>query len=222
MTDEPVVRVKPNGPYEVSGGLPIARRRAVESEHGEPLTWETTTELASAALYALCRCGGSGRKPFCDGTHAREGFDGTEAAPTGTYAERAKAYEGTRIVVEDDRSVCEHAGFCGNRTSNVWKMVNATAESTTRAEVMAMVERCPSGALTYRLAPTSPPVEPWLPRAIGVIADGPLWLTGGVRVERADGQPFESRNRVTLCRCGQSAAKPLCDGSHKAAGFRDG
>jgi CDGSH-type Zn-finger protein len=51
--------------------------------------------------------------------------------------------------------------------------------------------------------------------------DGPLFVTGGVRVTRSDGEPFESRNRVTLCRCGGSANKPLCDGSHKTIGFRD-
>jgi CDGSH-type Zn-finger protein len=222
MNDNAVVRVKPNGPYEVSGGLPVSRREEVESEHGEPLTWRTTDELPSSALYALCRCGGSGRKPFCDGTHARVGFDGTEAAPTDDYEARATTYAGTGIVMEDDRGLCEHAGFCGNRVSNVWKMLRETDESITRAQVMAMIERCPSGALTYRLAAGEAPVEPLLPAAIGVVKDGPLWLTGGVRVERADGEPLERRNRVTLCRCGQSARKPLCDGSHKGAGFRDG
>jgi CDGSH-type Zn-finger protein len=40
-------------------------------------------------------------------------------------------------------------------------------------------------------------------------------------VERADGVPLETRNRVTLCRCGQSANKPLCDGTHRTVGFRE-
>jgi len=222
MNEQAVVRVKPNGPYEVSGGVPVYRREAVESEHGEPLTWATTEELPSAALYALCRCGGSARKPFCDGTHARAGFDGAEAAPTDAYAARATAYAGTGVVMEDDRALCEHAGFCGNRVSNVWKMLTGTDDSITRGEVISMIERCPSGALTYRLSADAPANEPLLPAAIAAIKDGPLWLTGNVRVERADGEPFETRNRVTLCRCGNSASKPLCDGSHKAGGFRDG
>ena len=46
--------------------------------------------------------------------------------------------------------------------------------------------------------------------------DGPLWVTGHIPVERADGQPMETRNRVTLCNCGKSKNKPLCDGSHRA------
>jgi hypothetical protein len=86
---------------------------------------------------------------------------------------------------------------------------------------MAMVERCPSGALTYRLSDSEPDLEPDLPVAIGVVDDGPLFVTGGVAVARSDGEPFEVRNRVTLCRCGGSANKPLCDGTHKTNGFRD-
>jgi len=228
MTDvdaprQPAVTVRPDGPYLVAGGLPIRRRRQVASEHGEPITWQTTAELDSAPMMALCRCGGSGSKPFCDGTHARNGFDGTESAPTTGYDERATTYEGTNVVVRDDRSICEHAGFCANRETNVWKMVggDATDDSIVRAQMMAMIERCPSGALTYRLEHDGADVEPELRMAVGVIDDGPLHLTGGVLVTRADGEPFEARNRVTLCRCGASGSKPLCDGTHAKIGFTD-
>jgi len=47
---------------------------------------------------------------------------------------------------------------------------------------------------------------------------GPLWLKGNIPVERSDGQPFEIRNRVTLCNCGHSCNKPLCDGIHREMG----
>jgi hypothetical protein len=82
-----------------------------------------------------------------------------------------------------------------------------------------MVEKCPSGALTYRF--DGDDVEPLMATAIAITDDGPLWVTGGIPVTTADGSTIETRNRVTLCRCGASANKPLCDGSHKAAGFRD-
>ena len=61
----------------------------------------------------------------------------------------------------------------------------------------------------------------------GVIEDpaervsGPLWVRGGIPVIAADGFAYEVRNRVTLCRCGASANKPFCDGSHFKVGFRD-
>ena len=223
-TDVPVqVRIKANGPYVVSGPVSINRRRIVESEHGEPMTWQTTERLGTYQHAVLCRCGGSAAKPFCDGTHLANGFDGTESAPTSTYDERARTYEGTGVVMRDDRKLCQHAGFCGTRLTNVWKMMKADAveESITRTQLMAMIEHCPSGALTFRLAADEPDVEPELPLAIGVVDDGPLFVTGGIPIERSDGAPFETRNRVTLCRCGGSGKKPLCDGTHKKNGFED-
>jgi CDGSH-type Zn-finger protein len=217
------IEVQPNGPYIVSGGVPLVRRRIVTSEHGESMTWQTTSRVEGGETVALCRCGGSANKPFCDGSHTRNGFDGTETAPTSSYDERSTTYPGTQVVVRDDRSICEHAGFCGNRLTNVWKMVDGsgTDDSVVRAQMMSMIEHCPSGALTYRLDPGGPDVEQELSVEIGVTDDGPYFVTGGLPVTRADGQPFEARNRVTLCRCGASKNKPLCDGSHRAAGFRD-
>jgi CDGSH-type Zn-finger protein len=214
----PSITAAPNGPLLVEGGAPLYRRRAVHSEHGEPLTWETTDRLETGDRYALCRCGQSGRKPFCDGTHARVGFEAVDTA-TGAYDDRSKVLGGTGITVRDDRSICVHAGFCGTRVTNVWKQVGQTDESTVRAQVIRMIESCPSGALTYRF--DADDVEPLLPQAIAVTDDGPLWVTGGIGVTRSDGEPIETRNRVTLCRCGASANKPLCDGSHKDAGFTD-
>ena len=226
MTDQPAtvpqITVRPNGPYLVAGGVPVSRRPVVASELAEPLDWQTGERFESKPMIALCRCGGSASKPFCDGTHARNGFDGTEQAPTSTYDERAKSYDrGTKIVVRDDRSICEHAGFCGNHATNVWQMVKPAIDDTiVRSQMMAMIARCPSGALTMRTVDGGE-VEPELAQAVGVIDDGPLIVTGRIPVARADGAAFEARNRVTLCRCGQSANKPLCDGSHSAAGFTD-
>ena len=220
-TVEPAITVRPNGPYLVSGSPPIHRRRQVTSEHDEPMTWQTTVELESKPVVALCRCGGSSTKPFCDGTHATNGFDGTEAAPTTDYHDRAKPYPGTHVVVHDDRSICSHAGFCVNRVTDVWKMTRLTDDTIVRAQMMAMIERCPSGALTYRLSEDDDDVEPDLAVAIGVVDDGPLFVTGGIPVQRADAEPFETRRRVTLCRCGASSIKPLCDGSHAESGFAD-
>lgn len=217
------IKVEPNGPLLVTGAVPLARRSIVTSEHGESMTWQTASRLERRDTVALCRCGGSGNKPFCDGTHAKNDFDGTETAAITTYDERSKTFRGTRVVVRDDRSICEHAGFCANRLTNVWKMVGgaATDDSVVRSQMMSMIERCPSGALTYRMTPDGADVEPRLPVEIGVTGDGPYFVTGGVPVERSDGQPFEARNRVTLCRCGGSKSKPLCDGTHKDIDFRD-
>ncbi len=214
----PTITVASNGPLVVSGDLALYRRHAVESDDGEPLTWQTTERLATTDGYRLCRCGLSGRKPFCDGTHVKRGFVAEDIA-SGTYDERSNELGGVNITVRDDRSICVHAGFCGTRLTNVWKAVEETADATVRAQVIAMVERCPSGALTYSIDGIA--TEPLLADAIAVTDDGPLWVTGDVAVVSSDGATLETRNRVTLCRCGVSANKPLCDGSHKTAGFAD-
>lgn len=221
MSNEPQsITVLPDGPYVVRGGVPLVRKSIVSSEHGEPLTWRRGAGPTADGTYALCRCGQSSTKPFCDGSHARLGFDGTESAPEDAFADRARVYAGTGVEVRDDRPLCVHAGFCGNRATNVWKMVEQTEDTQVRAQLMAMIERCPSGALTYALPGEAAPLEPDLPTQVALVPDGPLWVTGGVEVRRSDGRPLERRNRVTLCRCGASKRKPLCDGSHQEVGFR--
>jgi CDGSH-type Zn-finger protein len=213
----PTIAALPNGPLRVSGDIPLYRRRPIETEAGEPVGWQTSDRLETRERYALCRCGQSANKPFCDGTHNTCGFESAGGA-TGTYGERAKVLGGIQVTVYDDRSICTHAGFCGTKVTNVWKLVKGTDDTAVRSQVIAMVDRCPSGALTYRLDDDD---ESFVPPAIAVIDDGPLWVTGRVPVTNPDGTALEVRAHVTLCRCGSSANKPLCDGSHKAAEFHD-
>ena len=219
MTDnhDASITVAANGPYLVAGGLPLHRRHDVQSELGEPMTWMTTSTLETKDRYALCRCGGSGNKPFCDGTHARTGFIADDVAG-GSYDDRAEDVGGD-LNVRYDKGICVHAGFCGTTVTNVWKEAAKTGDTAARMHTIAMIEHCPSGALTYQLEGVVN--EPLFPQSIAVVNDGPLWVTAGVPVVGSDGTPLETRNRVTLCRCGESSNKPLCDGSHKKAGFTD-
>ncbi|HSH02268.1 MAG TPA: ferritin-like domain-containing protein [Anaerolineae bacterium] len=217
--------VRPDGPYIVYGDIPLVRKAQIISEHGEPLTWHKTDIIPTDGTYALCRCGQSSTKPFCDGTHARVDFDGTETADTNSYADRQEVYGGHGITVKRDHAACMESGFCGNRFTSIPKMIDNTDDSQVRAQVIAMVERCPSGAYTYSLTPDSDNIEPDYPVAIAVTQEGEyagsLWITGNIPLIRADGKPFETRNRVTLCRCGQSANKPLCDGTHREINFTE-
>ncbi len=214
-----------NGPYHVMGGVPLVRKTQVVSEYGEPLTWKREEVIETEEEYWLCRCGHSQNKPFCDRSHKRVGFDGTECADTGPTAARQGAFRGgTRLIVKKDPTLCMEAGFCGRAWGGIAQFVAASDDdSGARSLAIAMVERCPSGALTYRIEANGPDIEPDLPQQIadtteitsdGPIA-GPLWVMGGITIERSDGQPMETRNRVTLCNCGLSANKPLCDGTHR-------
>lgn len=205
----------------VSGEVPLVRKTAVHSEHGEPLAWKTSKPLETRAQYALCRCGDSANKPFCDGSHTAAGFEGVDTADASTYDQRAKTLGENGITVRDDRSICVHAGFCGNRVTNIWKQSSDMDDSLVRLAIINEVEKCPSGAITYRFDGDDVDAEADYPTQVAVIDDGPIWVTGGIPVTTADGTQLEARTRVTLCRCGASNNKPLCDGSHKEAGFTD-
>jgi CDGSH-type Zn-finger protein len=216
--------VKKNGPYLVKGGVPLLRKTQVVSEYGEPLTWQKVEDIPSTESYILCRCGASKKKPFCDGKHTKINFDGTETADTNTKKEREYVVPGgVNIVVRFDPSLCMDSGFCGNRNYDCGQLVAQTADTVVRSHVIAMVERCPSGALTYSMREGEPEIEPDLPEHIAATTEitskgpieGPIWITGSIPVERSDGQPFETRPRVTLCNCGRSKKKPLCDGTHR-------
>jgi CDGSH-type Zn-finger protein len=218
---EVVIEVDEDGPYHVIGRIPISRVSKVLSDKREAIGWNVDDELAEEDEMWLCRCGNSTNKPYCSDAHLDVPFDGTETAATNSYEERAEVLGGTEVQIVDDRSVCTHASFCSSKITNAWKAAELIDDDEElRDTIVKMVSRCPSGALTiYR---NGVPVEPNLPLEIRVQQDGPLLITGGVTVKRADGQTFEMRNRIALCRCGQSSNKPLCDGTHKEIGFTDG
>jgi CDGSH-type Zn-finger protein len=217
-----------NGPYLVYGNVPLVRKKKIVSEDGGfSITWQKTDVLETEDTYALCRCGHSGSKPFCDGTHARIDWDGTEEADVRPHIERVRIVDGPPgIVVKRDGYLCMHSAFCVGRLKRIPAMMADATDSDVRAQIIGMIERCPSGSYTYALESEGLDVEPDYPVAIAVTAEegelaGPLWVTGRIPLERSDGQPFETRPRVTLCRCGHSKMKPLCDGTHRQVDFRD-
>jgi CDGSH-type Zn-finger protein len=216
------IRVTKDGPYEVTGRPKLARTAQVETEFGEPVDWAPFEPIDAPDTFELCRCGQSQRKPFCDKSHQSCEFDGTEVADRAPRATRAEVYHGDGVVMTDDHTLCEHAGYCGDRFTNVWRMIRRTSDPEIRERLQHMVSLCPSGALDQAPAKGANLVEPAFEPSIGVIRDGPLWIRGGIPIESSDGTTYEVRNRVTLCRCGQSGNKPFCDGTHKEVEFRDG
>ncbi|MBN1303472.1 MAG: CDGSH iron-sulfur domain-containing protein [Anaerolineales bacterium] len=217
--------VTEDGPYFVLGDIPLVHKVQIVSGHGEPLSWKLVKILETPKdCYVLCRCGQSSAKPFCDATHCKVDFDGTETADTGLTSERQIVYPGsTKLVVRYDDSLCMKAGFCANRKANIQELVPITEDIDVRTQVIGMIERCPSGALTYSIHLDESEIEPDLPEQVAITTEmtsegsinGSLWVTGGIAIERADGKPLERRNRITLCCCGRSKAKPLCDGTHR-------
>lgn len=69
QANEVKITVRPNGPYRVEGSIKL-----MDANGGQ---WDLTGKPA----ISLCRCGASSNKPFCDGTHAKIGFQSVETAP---------------------------------------------------------------------------------------------------------------------------------------------
>ena len=187
----------------------------------ERLTNSKGEALKAKPAMALCRCGGSANKPFCDGTHSRNGF--SDARLSDGSADRRTTYSGRAIAIHDNRGLCAHAGYCSDGLPAVFKYGaepwidpdGAPAEA-----VAATIRRCPSGALSYSTGGTEHRDQPRSP-AITISKDGPYAIVGGVELL---GQHFgegASREHYTLCRCGASKNKPFCDGSHWDARFKD-
>jgi CDGSH-type Zn-finger protein len=77
-------------------------------------------------------------------------------------------------------------------------------------QVAAVVRRCPTGALHYRLADGSDePAE--IPTRVAVRAEGAIWIRGDLRLETPEGVITE--RRAALCGCGRTAMRPFCDGA---------
>jgi CDGSH-type Zn-finger protein len=220
------VLIAKDGPYLVSGNVPLSRQTIVTDEDGGSEAWKEGKTFPAQESYALCRCGQSKKKPFCDGAHTRIKFDGSETASREPYLKQAQLLDGPDLALTDAESLCAFGRFC-DPNGKVWNQVARSDAPETRASFIRQVENCPAGRLVAWDKATGKPLERKYAPSIGLIEDpaqqcsGPLWLRGEIPVTSADGFAYEVRNRVTLCRCGQSRNKPFCDGTHAAVKFRD-
>jgi CDGSH-type Zn-finger protein len=228
MADSKKIVVTKNGPYHVSGSVPLAVQTIGVNDAGESVRWVEGKTLSADANYALCRCGHSKKKPFCDGSHARVGFDGTETASREPVLDQAEVVDGPVVQLADAEALCAFGRFC-DPNGKVWNQAGKSDDAEVRKNLIRQVGDCPSGRLLAIDRETGKPIEPTLPQSIGVVEDpaegcsGPLWARGGIELTGADGKTYEVRNRMTLCRCGRSENKPFCNGAHAAdPKFSDG
>jgi CDGSH-type Zn-finger protein len=213
------ITVTKNGPYIVTGKVPLATSEICNDDEGYCRTWREVKRYPLQEEYALCRCGQSKNIPFCDGTHAKIHFEGTEAGDHAPFDENAEIIRGPALTLADNKHLCVHARFC-MRAGGIWNLVTQSANREARDIAIEEACNCPSGRLVITDNESGKTIEPELDKSIVVIEypprgeHGPLWVRGGIPIESADGKQYEIRNRVTLCRCGRSQNKPFCDGSH--------
>jgi CDGSH-type Zn-finger protein len=212
------ITIMKNGPYMVTGGIPMTQAVMVADSEGLSVSWKKGRSYENPGeTYYLCRCGRSGNKPYCDGSHEQHHFHGREKANRPPYAENATLIKGPKFSLLDDESLCVVASFC-DRGPTVWGLVESNSEKD-RQTALEEACSCPGGRLTI-VDSEGRLLEPKLSQEISPIQDpakncrGPLWVRGGIEIEGEAGEKYETRNRVALCRCGQSDNQPYCDGTH--------
>jgi len=210
---KPKIACLANGPYYLLNDMTAAPVPNLRRANGEP--------CATVRGVALCRCGGSKNKPFCDGTHGTIGFSDRRLADGSL--DRRDSYAGKRITVHDNRGICSHAGFCTDSLKSVFRMGSEPwidPDGAAVQEIVATIRKCPSGALSYSIGGVEHRDQE-REAAVTVTDHGPYAVTGGVELLGVAFGQEASREHYTLCRCGASKNKPFCDGSHWHAGFRD-
>jgi CDGSH-type Zn-finger protein len=216
---KPKIKVTKNGPYLAIGNLPLSEQEITLDAQNVPIGWTQHTQHVPKQTCALCRCGQTSKKPFCDGTHTKINFDGTETAEKESYLANPTIIEGPALTLVDVEALCASARFC-HRAGGIWNLVPQSGDSTAKQTACEEAANCPSGRLVLQDKQTGKPIEPYFEPSIILIEDpsvgvsGPIWVRGNISIESADGKTYQTRNRVTLCRCGKSKNKPFCDSSH--------
>lgn len=201
------IEVKKQGPYKVSGITDIKNSKG--------------KILKSNKVTYLCKCGGSKKMPYCDGTHLKiKVSDDKEKDRT---PDRLDTYEGRNITIHDNSGVCAHRGHCTGNLPNVFKSKGEPwidPDAADADEIARVIEMCPSGALSYTKDEVLHKDQDRRPR-ITVSKDGPYDVVGGPELKDPHGSQPESKEHYTLCRCGRSKNKPFCSGQHQKIGFKD-
>ncbi|MCA1832091.1 MAG: (4Fe-4S)-binding protein [Actinomycetota bacterium] len=134
-----------------------------------------------------------------------------------------KEYSNDSITVVWEPKYCIHSTKCLRALPGVfdfnarpWISVDAAAAD----DIANAVSQCPSGALHFERHDGGPAEEPQPEMTVTERPNGPLYVRGKIRVLSAEGDVLREDTRMVLCRCGQSANKPFCDGTHTRVGFR--
>ena len=213
---KPKIQPLPNGPYYLINDMQPKVVYNLQNFKGEPLS--TTVGIA------LCRCGASKNKPFCDGTHSVIGFSSANKTLEENddiekivIKDKRRDYPGKEITVHDNRRICSHAAECVNNLSSVFKLGSRpwiNPDGSKMNDIIEVVRRCPSGALSYSIDGVEyrDPEEQRNP-TVTVLKNGPYHITGGIELIGENIQFGEgaSKEHYTLCRCGASENKPFCD-----------
>ncbi|MFH1662896.1 MAG: CDGSH iron-sulfur domain-containing protein [Chloroflexota bacterium] len=185
------IRVTENGPYIVTGGIPLSKQIISTDEEGYSYEWREEERHPLKKEYSLCRCGNTKKKPFCDGSHLKIKFDGTETASHEPYLNQAEEIEGPDLDLTDAQELCSYARFC-DRAGGIWELTQQSDETEARRIAIQEAANCPSGRLVV-WDKKGKAIEPAFKPSIVLVEDpqegvsGPIWVRGGIQIEAADG-----------------------------------
>ena len=134
------------------------------------------------------------------------------------------SYAGEKLTIHFDPKKCIHAGECVKGNAAVFNPNNkpwVAPDATSADEIVQVVERCPTGALTYERHDGGAAETAAAANTVHIAPDGPVYLRGDLRIEGSNGEEITA-TRVALCRCGASKNAPFCDRAHTEAEFKDG
>lgn len=221
------ITILSDGPYLVYGNPPLNQQFIMPDGKGQPWFFKAGKSFQTGQEpTALCRCGASKNKPYCDGAHIKADWDPTLKAPEEPLLAVAVVCDGPRVRMTDNESYCAAARMC-DANGQVWNLVEKD-DAESAELVIRQSNHCPSGRLSAWDKESNEPYEPEFKPSLGLLEDpmlrvsSALWVRGGIPISREDGFTYEVRNRVTLCRCGRSSNKPFCDGTHVSVKFNDG
>ena len=138
--------------------------------------------------------------------------------------DRRHRFEAPGIRVTWSKLRCIHAAECVRGLPRVFRPGErpwVQLEHAGADAVAGVIERCPTGALHHERLDGGAAEQPAAQNVVRVGRAGPLYLRGDIEVVTPEGETILRETRVALCRCGTSAHKPVCDGSHQQAHFAD-
>jgi len=135
-----------------------------------------------------------------------------------------KEYSNGEVTVVWQPSLCIHSTICWKAATGLPQVFNprvrpwVNIQGAGTAQIVAQVQKCPSGALQF-FYNNPQPGEMGNTAAenlvhVEVQRNGPLLVHGTIQVKDQNGTETQKQRTTAFCRCGQSRNKPYCDGSH--------
>lgn len=145
-----------------------------------------------------------------------------------------REYTNGEITVYWRPKKCIHATTCYTQLNEVFnprKRPWVNMEGAPTEKIIEIVDKCPTDALTYQWnhklsKETTPPskldkaTDPAKPVMIQIMKDGPIVVTGKIKLTDDTGKEYKTYSITSFCRCGASSNMPFCDGTHRKIGFQ--